>query len=170
MKARCLTAALVAAAMAVVPAAPAAADDVADRAEDFIATAEGRAIDADGLFGLQCVDVADAYAEHLTGLPWIVSFGAGNAADHFPKALPLWDSIEYTGENVPERGDVIVWSGDALNRYGHIAVVLEADAETVTVLQQNGADPTRPAERVTLRYEQAGTGRVAGWLRLHRAE
>lgn len=137
--------------------------------ESFLTSAPGKYFDPDGVYNYQCVDVAIAYAIAILKEHWETTFGRGNAKDHFPKSNAYFTSIkEVPGDvtSIPQRGDIIIWAGDAFNPYGHIAIVLSATAYSITVLQQN-ADGTglQPCHVATLGYDQAGTGRVEGWLR-----
>lgn len=122
----------------------------------------------DGAFGLQCVDVADDYAQAIHGVPWGQCFGGGNARDHFPKNNGYFTSIGYNGHNRPERGDIIIWGGDGSNPYGHIAVVASSTMSNVSVIQQNyntGGAANKPASLDVMPYSAAGMGACVGWLR-----
>jgi LysM repeat protein len=138
--------------------------------EAFFASAIGKYLDPDGVYRFQCVDVAIAYAKAIfPSVPWEKTFGRGNANMHFPKTNAYFDSItEVPGDvsSIPQRGDIIIWAGDSFNPYGHIAVVLSADAYSMKVIQQNAdGSGNQPAHVATLGYTQAGTGRSVGWLR-----
>jgi hypothetical protein len=140
--------------------------------EAWIATAMGRATDPDGVGGLQCVDTAKDYFEHIFGVGWKNGWpGAGNAKDmlytfnpdYFDRTL---NDSEDEGQ-IPQRGDIIIWSGTAangVNPYGHIAVVVDADANGVDVIQQDGFLQV-PMFAGRLAYTNYGTGPCSGWLR-----
>lgn len=137
--------------------------------ENWIARAVGRAIDPDKAYGLQCVDVVDDYAEAcFPGVPWNKSIGGVAGArdlkrvnNGYFKWVP-----NRVGDlsSIPQRGDIMVWDGSALNQWGHTAVVLSATAHTVTVVQQDGFMQVR-AHVATLGYDNPGTGPALGWLR-----
>lgn len=138
--------------------------------EAFLNGSAGKYLDPDGVYRYQCVDVAVAYAAAIfPGVSWETSFGRNNANGHFPKDNGYWTSIRNIDgdlSSVPMRGDVIIWGGDAYNPYGHIAVVLAADAYSVTVLQQNAdGSGNLPTQIATLPYNAPGTGPAVGWLR-----
>lgn len=138
--------------------------------EAFLNGAAGKYLDPDGVYRYQCVDVAVAYAAAIfPGVSWEKTFGRNNANGHFPKNNDYWTSIRnIDGDltSVPMRGDVIIWAGDSFNPYGHIAVVLAADAYSVTVLQQNAdGSGNLPTQIATLPYNAPGTGPTVGWLR-----
>lgn len=138
--------------------------------ENWLNSVAGKYLDPDGVYRYQCVDVAVAYAAAIfPGAPWEETFGRNNANGHYPKNNGYWDSIpNIDGDltSVPMRGDVIIWAGDGFNPFGHIAVVLAADAYSVTVLQQNAdGSGNLPTQIATLPYSAPGTGPTVGWLR-----
>jgi hypothetical protein len=145
---------------------------------EWLATANGRRMNPDGHYGLQCVDVTDQYAEDLFGVPWPQSVGGVAGARQLLDAAPdeFWQRIDYAHGLVPQRGDVLVFAGDEYNQWGHTAVVESADQIGINVIQQDGfAAPTKfvdgayysdkPAHRARLAYRANGTGLLAGWLR-----
>lgn len=103
----------------------------------------GKQIDIDHAFGDQCVDVVLAWAEQLyPGVPWTVSIGYGNAKDLFAAANPAYfDKILYTVGFVPQEGDVFVKDGTPANPEGHTGAVINANANTMHVIQQDGYNP-----------------------------
>lgn len=138
----------------------------------------------DGRFGVQCVDLVDAYAQDLFGVRWQDSMGGVAGAKDLMDVAPVayWEKIPNDPENedlLPRRGDVIVWGGnpdDYYTKWGHTAVVESATHTGVHVLQQDGfAKPLvetpdgwfsdKPAHREYLNWWNPGTGMVSGWLR-----
>ncbi|QED11140.1 endolysin [Arthrobacter phage Zartrosa] len=137
--------------------------------EAWMSGAVGRAIDPDRAYGLQCVDVADDYADAIfPGVGWRGSVGAVNGARDFKgrsNQYVTWvPNVVGDVNSIPQRGDIIVWDGDALNQFGHVAVVLRAEQSRVLVIQQDGFNQ-RPAFTGWLLYDQPGTGPCLGWLR-----
>jgi hypothetical protein len=140
--------------------------------EKWFASAAGRKVDPDGVWGFQCVDAPKDYFEAIFGVDWLKGWpGRGNACDMFGTASTAYfKKIRNDPNNpnlIPERGDIIVWEGTAVNGvnpYGHIAIVLSANAKGVTVLQQDGFLQA-PIFVGTLGYSNPGTGMVYGWLR-----
>lgn len=148
--------------------------------EEWLNSAVGVAMNPDGSYGLQCVDVADQYAQDITGVPWPQSIGGVAGANGLLDAAPdkYWTRIDNNGspDQIPQRGDVIVWAGDSINQWGHVAIVESADVHGVNVIQQDGFAPpliwanggmysNKPAHRARLAYSQPGTGHTLGWLR-----
>lgn len=136
---------------------------------DFIEAAPGQSFNPDGAYGLQCKDLIDAYAIYLWG-NWRNTIRPGNANQcwrgHNPTHFEAIPNIAGDLTNFPRYGDVVIWNGDGINPYGHIAIVRWADAYSMQVLQMNvGGTANRPAEIGWLKYDQPGTGPVIGWLR-----
>lgn len=92
--------------------------------EEFVNNYNGKAIDYDGVAGVQCVDLAKIYLDKVFG----IKAGAwGNAHayyDNFNNIAELrnnFDRIANTASFVPRKGDICVWS-KSMNGYGHIAI------------------------------------------------
>ncbi len=139
--------------------------------EAWFATAVGRATNPDGVAGFQCVDTFHDYGMAIFGKTWQETSGWGNAKDLFwGPSIEYWRKIVNDPNDpnlVPERGDVIVYGGTAAwgpNPYGHIAVVISADANGVTVVQQDGFLQV-PMYVGRLSYDEPNAGSVIGWLR-----
>lgn len=139
--------------------------------EAWFAAAPGRATDPDGVAGFQCVDTFKDYGMAIFGKGWREVSGYGNAKDLFwGPPIEYWRKIvnDVNDPNlIPQRGDVIVWGGTpswGVNPYGHIAVVVDADANGVTVIQQDGFLQC-PMFVGRLGYDNPGTGLCIGWLR-----
>lgn len=134
----------------------------------FISSAPGKYFDPDNAYGFQCKDLIDAYVEAIFGRPWTETIRPGNANVCFNGANPeYFEKIANDPRNpaqIPQYGDIIVWGGNDVNRYGHIAVVIAADRSGVTVVQQDGYLQSA-AFQGWLGYHNAGTGMVVGWLR-----
>ena len=79
----------------------------------WLQSKEGQAIDYDGAYGAQCVDLVMAYYKYLIG--WNVS---GNGADYATNTLPTgW--IRTKGGQ-PQKGDILVYAGGT--KAGHVAI------------------------------------------------
>lgn len=150
--------------------------------ENWLQSAVGKIFDYDRSYGYQCVDLGDAYGQDITGVPWPTSVGGVGGARELLDRVPdeFWTRIDNDESNpnlIPERGDMVVFGGSPLNPYGHVAVVLSADAAGMWVVQQDGfAAPlqyvngnwysAKPAHKAWLPYWGDGTGPIAGWLRI----
>lgn len=103
----------------VVGCLPMAASATARTADEAIAWASskvGQAIDYDGAYGAQCVDLILAYYNYLG-----VDTVSGNGKDYAWNALPAgWSRVE---GGTPQKGDILVYSGTSDNGYyGHVAI------------------------------------------------
>ncbi|MGY4845513.1 CHAP domain-containing protein [Kocuria sp. MNB10] len=152
---------------------------------EWLDHAPGLAMDPDGSYGLQCKDVPDQFGIDVYQVGLFVALAGGDARTVLDGASPrYYDVIRNDPGNpglIPRKGDVIVWGGNAVNPYGHVAVVLKADQQGVDVVQQDGFKaPLKafyfndgsvryysqyPAHVARLGYWNAGTGMVSGWLR-----
>lgn len=136
--------------------------------EAWISGAVGRRVDWDnGSF--DCVDVAKDYGQAIFGVDWRTLWpDAGNANGMFWPANPdFFELIPNDPNNpnqIPERGDIIIYGGNAANDAGHIAVVLAADTGGVLMIDQD-SNEQRPMETERLAYDNQYTGPCVGWLR-----
>lgn len=138
---------------------------------EWLITAEGVAMNPDRAHGFQCVDAIDQFAQDLTGVHWTECVGGVNGANELLDRVPdrFWiriDNDESNPQQLPVMGDWVVYGGDGINPYGHVAAVLAATKYGPKVLQQDGAYRTKPMHTAFLKWNQPGTGNILGWLRL----
>ena len=99
----------------------------------WVYSQEGKSLDYDGAYGAQCVDLIKYYYAYFGQ----ASYARGNGCDYVSNALPNgWTRIKNTAEFVPEPGDIAVW-GTELSQYGHVAIILSADAHSFVSMDQN---------------------------------
>lgn len=135
--------------------------------ESWFASAEGRAMNPDGSYGLQCKDVADDYCISIFG-NWRDTVRPGNGIDVFANANPAF-FIKIANDlnnpnQIPERGDIINWGWSTAVPEGHVAVVASATSDNITVIMQDGYGQYA-AKIVTLPYLLPNGAMVVGWLR-----
>lgn len=136
--------------------------------ETWIASASGRKMNPDNAYGLQCVDVVDDYAIALFG-NWVNTIRPVNGAKEIlDKANPDYFNIIHNNPNdpnqVPQRGDVIVWGTSKAVPEGHTAVVTLVKSDGVNAIQQDGYMQTA-AHEAWLPYLLPNGAMVLGWLR-----
>lgn len=146
---------------------------------EWLATANGVAMNPDRRYGLQCVDLVDQYAQDIFGVPWPQCVGGVSGARQLLDVAPdaYWIRTDNSPDPnvIPSKGDVVVFAGSAINEWGHTAVVDSADTKGMWVIQQDGfAAPlvwvdgswysNKPAHRIWLPYYSNGTGPLSGWL------
>lgn len=103
----------------------------------WVASVLGHAVDVDGAWGAQCVDLANDWAQHGLGLP---TFLGPAAASMVPAKPGSWSWRANSPDNYPEPGRVVVWDPNlaaAIGVSGHCAVVLTADVRHLVTVDQN---------------------------------
>ena len=131
-------------------------------------------VDYDGMYGKQCVDYVNAYAKEVLGIN-DAFFGQGiryayqvyTDYEKLPKLKAAFTRIANSTKqlNFPLAGDIVVWAKERNGYAGHIAVVVCADAHSLTVLEQNfdGKGGVR-------KYTYPNYHYVLGWLRAKNAK
>lgn len=128
-----------------------------ERINNWLSSAVGRAMNPDGMYGLQCKDVADDYCIHLFG-NWQNTIRPGDALVCYKNANPdYFTKVPYP--SIPPRGALVVWGAMRGNQYGHIAVVESADANGMTIIEQNGGS-NKPAQRIRRGYNLLGVNPI----------
>ncbi|MCM1218934.1 MAG: CHAP domain-containing protein [Lachnospiraceae bacterium] len=118
-------------------------------------------VDFDGAYGAQCVDLFRQYCKDVLGIPHTGAVaGAKDLVERYgdlPKEREHFALIKDRRNAL--RGDAAVWGATKGNPYGHVAIVLEARPDVLTVFEQDGfeQDGAKLAER--------SMGGVIGYLR-----
>ena len=79
--------------------------------------------------------------------------------------------IQYTNPNKakPEVGDLVIFSGSVLNRFGHVAIISKVSEDEVEIIQQNPGPFSSSRENFTLETQKGNykidNDRLLGWLR-----
>jgi len=139
---------------------------------------KGRNITADGYnLGLkyQCVEfVKRYYYEHLQHK---MPDSYGHAKDFFDKSLKdgqkskKRDLHQYTNPSntKPKVGDLLIFDGTALNKYGHVAIISAVRATEIEIIQQNPGPFSQSRETFKLHNKdgkwEIKNRRILGWLR-----
>ena len=108
-------------------------------AESWIDGKLGTAIDYDGAYGVQCVDLISLYYRYL-GYN-IFNYVAGNGYAYTFNYSPLPPGWQRYGNNVnPQPGDIVVFGANQYGAYwtGHIGIVRAVDATSYKYLDYNG--------------------------------
>jgi hypothetical protein len=97
---------------------------VRSSAQAWINANKGKALDFDGAYGAQCVDVFKYYNRDVVGGPAVL----GNGRDYYPNNNLMGKYVRVPPSVTPILGDVACWDGvygviDGVN-YGHIAIVI----------------------------------------------
>lgn len=124
--------------------------------DQYRAQHEGKQIDLDNYpkaQPFQCVDLVSDYAIDVCGAKTRIP---GNAKEFFGKMPELFDWVRYVGGMIAPRGAIFVYGDSWGGGYGHVGIVLGANKDTVTLLEQNNGAP-----RVTIGAHRYGG--VIGW-------
>ena len=152
------------------PAAP----KIPGRLRKFIDTYLGKAVDWDGHFGAQCVDLVRQYWQEVDKIPQPEPTGTEGAIaffnnhDNRPVQRRYLYRVEYRPGMIPPPGAVIVFSAVPTNRFGHIGICVGADEKCLDLFEQNGTANSR-AKAEGRKQKGAFIGRwnynrVLGWL------
>ncbi|NGR00267.1 CHAP domain-containing protein, partial [Staphylococcus aureus] len=102
---------------------------------EWLKTSEGKQYNADGWYGFQCFDYANA--------GWQVLFGynlKGVGAKDIPSANDF-NGLATVYQNTPDflaqPGDMVVFGSNYGAGYGHVAWVIEATLDYIIVYEQN---------------------------------
>lgn len=115
-------------------------------------------VNADGVFGNQCVDIPKDYTETVLYPDlnaWTVGIH-GNGKDIYKNAKDKYfTKIPRSKKQRPGRGDIVCWGATPTNKYGHTAVVTSlkiTNRGSFTVVEQNGFNPSGVAYKVKRNY------------------
>lgn len=107
-----------------------------DKITEWLNKAVGETFDGDGQNGAQCKDFANAYAKWLEH-----PLKPSNAAETWSiKQDDFWLKIPFKSGEKPNPGDIVIWDSWKQNEYGHIAVILDASADSFRSVDQNWKD------------------------------
>lgn len=90
--------------------------------DQFQAKYLGKAVDFDGVAGVQCVDLADQYLKDVFGITGVWVNGAREFYTNFnsyPALVKAFDRIPNTRGLIVQKGDIVIWSGGT---WGHVAI------------------------------------------------
>jgi surface antigen len=93
---------------------------------------EGRAIDMDGAYGAQCVDLANHYHIYCIGGSSQVIANGNQWFNNAPASL-----YNKVGPGTAMAGDIACWNAFYGGGYGHVAIVLEDLGGSLKVMTQN---------------------------------
>lgn len=103
----------------------------------------GKALDFDGVYGAQCTDFFNFYYQHITGRnPYSDGAGVAGAKDLWGVAFPNFTKVQNNPSDpnqLPPQGSMLIYDGglSGSGGYGHVAIVDSANAQQVTVYDQN---------------------------------
>jgi surface antigen len=101
--------------------------------DTWVGNVNGRAIDMDGAYGAQCVDLANHYHIYAVGGASQVIANGNQWFANAPESL----YIKISGSAGAAKGDIACWNGFYGGGYGHVAIVLEDLGGSLKVMTQN---------------------------------
>lgn len=102
----------------------------------------------------------------------------GHAKDFFDRSLldGGWNVnrglVQYSNSSSsrPQIGDIVIFDGHVLNRFGHVAIVSDVTADEIEIIQQNPGPFSESRERFDLakihNHWNVDHSRLLGWLRM----
>ena len=94
--------------------------------------------DYDKGFWVQCVDLAKAYSKEVFWIElWNFSWWALKAWLSGSPFNSKWIRINNTSSFIPLCGDIVFFDKTASNKYGHVALINNANIKEIEVLEQN---------------------------------
>ncbi len=107
--------------------------------EGFLKKYAGMKVDADKMYGAQCVDLFRQYCTDVWNVPHTGSVeGAKDLYLNYDK-LPLekkYFSLDAAKNAV--QGDVVIWGATDKNKYGHVAIYVCNIGDSLLVFEQDG--------------------------------
>lgn len=115
--------------------------------DEYFSKTNGKGIDYDGQFGVQCFDLVNDYAEKVLGCKPFTGMYAWEIYENF-SAQPSsarFSKIKNTPDLVPKKGDIVVWAKSLNGKAGHCAVATgDGDTTWFTSYEQNWTGNNNP--------------------------
>lgn len=123
--------------------------------DEYFARTNGKGIDYDGNYGVQCFDLVNDYAEKVLGCKPFIGMYAWEIYENFAAqpSSARFTRIANTPDFVPIKGDIVVWSKSLNGKAGHCAVATgEGDTTWFTSYEQNWTGRNDPCTIVKHDY------------------
>lgn len=121
--------------------------------DEFFKKYNGKAVDFDGVAGVQCVDLADQYLKDVFGITGIYVNGARefyNNFETYPALVKNFDRIPNTRDLVIQKGDIIVWGGGT---WGHVGIGTgNGDINVFDSFEENTLGKHEPSQVITHKF------------------
>lgn len=109
----------------------------------------GKAIDYDGVAGVQCVDLADQYLKDVFSITGVYVSGARDLwykFSNFPALVKVFTQVPNTRALVVQKGDIVIWDGGT---WGHVAIGTgKGDKDWFESIEQNTLGKHEPTQIV----------------------
>ena len=114
----------------------------------------GKAVDYDGVAGVQCVDLVDQYLDNCFGITGVWCDGAKDLYNNFetyPALVKAFDRIPNTRDLIVQKGDIVIWGGGS---WGHTGIGNgEGDKDWFVTLEENTLGRHEPTQLVKHRFD-----------------
>lgn len=121
----------------------------------------GKAVDYDGVAGVQCVDLFDQYLKDCFNITGVWCDGAKDLYNNFktyPALVKAFDRIPNTRDLIVQKGDIVIWGGGS---WGHTGIGNgEGDKDWFVTLEENTLGQHEPTQLVKHFFN--GTGGADG--------
>lgn len=121
----------------------------------YFAEVNGKGVDFDGAYGVQCFDLVNDYAFKVLRCKPFIGMYAWEIYENFaaqPSAA-RFTKIANTPEFVPKKGDIVIWAKSLNGKAGHCAVATGAgDTTWFTSYEQNWTGKNDPCTIVRHDY------------------
>lgn len=126
----------------------------------------GKALDYDNAYSIQCFDFFNYYYQYITGRnPYGDGYGVVGAKDIWTVPTSRFTKVANNpndANQTPSPGDILIYG---VGTYGHVNVCLSADANGVTTIGQNENSRNDPAQILTRSWATVvGNLKLIGWL------
>lgn len=101
----------------------------------------GKAVDYDGVYGKQCVDLVKHFTKDFMGVT-LGSF-SGSALSGWETGSPFdtnWKKVKYSEGKSPKLGDIVFFDKTKANAFGHVAIALWGNKKLLALLEQNAGN------------------------------
>ena len=108
--------------------------------KEFIAKYNGKKLDYDNAYGIQCLDLFNQYLVDVFGITQPIKlFPVASAYQLYDRAskTDLFEKIPNDPYAIPKAGDIIVWKKTANLPHGHVAIFVSGDVMKFESFDQN---------------------------------
>ena len=114
--------------------------------DEYFAKVNGKGIDYDGNYGVQCFDLVNDYAEKVLGCKPFIGMYAWQIYTDFAALAELPEDMrDFTPNFVPLKGDIVVWAQSLNGKAGHCAIAAgEGNTRYFTSYEQNWTGKNDP--------------------------
>lgn len=105
---------------------------------EFCSKYLGKKIDFDGVYGAQCVDLFRKYCEVVLNIEHTGSVDGAKDLWEMYNFLPKEQEYFIRSPYPVSIGDVVIFKPTPNNKYGHVALYLATDSNSLLVFEQNG--------------------------------